>query len=228
MFRQSLVLSFGVAVVFGLAASNRVAGQVPLRSPVGPTTVQLPTFNFFGVSTTVDVPDSGEGFLGGTNSAASGSTERGIPGLGFRPFSNTAGSSTVSGGSMSLRATIHDLGAMDKALLGKDFDAARPVAIGSSFSARSSILMTDAAGSLSVAEIQRQQAADDAATNTEARKLLDDGKAYEAAGKTGLAKIQYRMAAHHAVGKLKDEAIADLQRLTAPPPPTPASDPLSP
>lgn len=226
MSRRSLVVSFAVAAAFGFATAHRAAAQA--RAPAAPTTVQLPTFNFFGVSTTVDVPDGGEGFLGGVNSAASGNSERGIPGLGFRPFSNSAGSSTASGGSMSVRATIHDFDAMDRALLGKDFDMTRAPASSGSSPAVSKVLTTDVAGSLSMAEIRRQQSAEDAATNYEAQKLLDEGKAYDAAGKTGLAKIQYRMAAHHAVGKLKDEALADLQRLSIPPAPTPASDPPSP
>ena len=46
-------------------------------------TVQLPTFSFATVSTTVNVPDGGATYMGGINCALSGRTEYGVPGLPF-------------------------------------------------------------------------------------------------------------------------------------------------
>lgn len=81
------------------------------------TTLQLPTFSFFTISTTVLVPDSGTGYLGGVGRSGSGSRSNG---LGSR-----AGTSGVDIGGMTVRAQIHDLKAMDRALLG---DKAAPTA----------------------------------------------------------------------------------------------------
>lgn len=81
------------------------------------TTLQLPTFSFFTISTTVLVPDSGTGYLGGVGRGGSGSRSNG---LGSR-----AGASGVDIGGMTVTAQIHDFKAMDRALLG---DKAAPTA----------------------------------------------------------------------------------------------------
>src|SRR5436309_1429573 len=100
-------------ILFGAVTGLVVAlvSSAAAAPPRAATTVQLPTFNFFTVATTVEVPDSGGGSLGGVGSAASGRVERGIPGLGFRPFANTATGSARSGGNMSVHAEIQDLDA---------------------------------------------------------------------------------------------------------------------
>ncbi|MGC3966492.1 MAG: hypothetical protein QM775_03725 [Pirellulales bacterium] len=76
------------------------------------TTVQLPTFSFFTISTTVNVPDSGGAFLGGVDRSTGNIHSNGPPGL-----TNRAGSSGVAGGGISVGAQIIDLRAMDKQLL---------------------------------------------------------------------------------------------------------------
>jgi len=81
------------------------------------TTLQLPTFSFFTISTTVLVPDSGTGYLGGAGRGGSGTR---FNGLGSR-----AGASGVDIGGMTVTAQIHDFKAMDRALLG---DKAAPAA----------------------------------------------------------------------------------------------------
>ena len=50
------------------------------------TTVQLPTFNFTSVSTTVSVPDGGTVLLGGIKRLAEGRSERGVPMLAQLPY----------------------------------------------------------------------------------------------------------------------------------------------
>jgi len=52
------------------------------------TTVQLPTFNFTTVSTTVSVPDGGTVLLGGIKRLSEGRTERGVPMLSKIPYIN--------------------------------------------------------------------------------------------------------------------------------------------
>jgi general secretion pathway protein D len=50
------------------------------------TTVQLPTFAFTTVSTTVSVPDGGTILLGGIKRLAEGRSERGVPMLSKIPY----------------------------------------------------------------------------------------------------------------------------------------------
>ncbi len=52
------------------------------------TTVQLPTFNYVTVTTTVSVPDGGTVLLGGIKRLAEGRTERGVPILSKIPYIN--------------------------------------------------------------------------------------------------------------------------------------------
>ena len=52
------------------------------------TTVQLPTFNFTTVSTTVNVPDGGTVLLGGIKRLSEGREERGVPMLAQLPYIN--------------------------------------------------------------------------------------------------------------------------------------------
>ncbi|HKD38017.1 MAG TPA: hypothetical protein VKB78_14490, partial [Pirellulales bacterium] len=52
------------------------------------TTVQLPTFNFVTVTTTVSVPDGGTVLLGGIKRLSEGRNERGVPVLSKIPYIN--------------------------------------------------------------------------------------------------------------------------------------------
>jgi hypothetical protein len=74
-------------------------------------TVQLPTFHYFGVSTTVVVPDRGSIPLGGVSYGGSTRTrfDRVGPNYGYGQFSETLG--------LSMSATIIDHDEMDRALL---------------------------------------------------------------------------------------------------------------
>jgi len=197
--------------------------------------IQLPTFRFFGMSTTVEVPDGGGASLGGNNSSASGRSERGIPGLGGRPFENVATGSANRGGSMGATATIHDMAAMDRRLLGTDDAAASsarptandlarqklPVMLRHAATERAaaektdiaSRLTVDAAGGASIAEIRREQSAEDAAVNAEAARLLDEGKQIAASGKPGVARVYYQMAWRRATGDLKKQIVAEISSL---------------
>ncbi len=192
--------------------------------------IQLPTFRFFATSTTVEVPDSGGASLGGVTSSASGRSERGVPGLGGRPFDNVATGRATGAGSTSVTATVHDLDAMDRQLLAAGGDVAHranptaneiarqrlPVMLRYRASSDpigertdvASRLMVDAAGGASIAEIRRQQSAEDAAANDEAAKLLDQGRQIAAAGKSGVARTYYRMAWRRATGDLKNQIAA--------------------
>ncbi len=92
-----------VAAVIAVGAASPVSAQA--------ITVQQPAVGGFSVSTTVSVPDRGSAFLGGVNSAASGRYSSGI----FRPGTNSGIDRT--GSAMWTSVRIHDLQAMDEALL---------------------------------------------------------------------------------------------------------------
>ena len=63
--------------------------------------------------------------------------------------------------------------------------------------------------------MRRQQAAEDSTAQAEARQYCDQARAAEAAGKPGVAKIYYQMAARRAGGALKTEILSELRRLGA-------------
>src|SRR5438067_1677717 len=100
--------------------------QVVQPAPQVPTTVQLPTFSFFTVQTTVSVPDGGGMSLGGINRAADGTVTRGMAPLN-RGIGSTRGASGVS-----VHATIIDREEMDKAVLA-EAAAKRGEVVASSF-----------------------------------------------------------------------------------------------
>jgi hypothetical protein len=104
----------GIGAQFPIGGHPGVGGQ-PVIVGGGPngTSVQLPTFSFFTISTTVLVPDSGTAFMGGVNGGTGAGRQNGAPGL---PGSR-AGGSSVNAGGMTITAQIHDLREMDRALL---------------------------------------------------------------------------------------------------------------
>jgi len=90
------------AVLFFAIAVPAAAQQV---------TVQQPVIRTFGVGTTVSVPDRGSALLGGVSSSAAGRST-------FGPLrSGSAMGLETQGSSVSVGVYIHDLRAMDEALL---------------------------------------------------------------------------------------------------------------
>ena len=111
-FAVPSILAIGL-IVAGLCGGSNVAAQ---------QVIQLPTYDIFGVSTTVVVPDGGSILLGGVNRSAYGSTTRGVPGLSKVPganrlFTNRAIGRETSSTTASVTVQIHDFQAMDEALL---------------------------------------------------------------------------------------------------------------
>lgn len=70
-------------------------------------------------------------------------------------------------------------------------------------------------GDLSVAEIRRQQAAEDAALLEEIQVRMEKARGCEEAGKLGLARIYYQQAATRASGELKQQLLDKLRALDA-------------
>ena len=113
---KNLGLTVIVLIVLGVTSQHCQGQQQPR------TTVQLPVFQFFGVGTTINVPDRGQALLGGIKRSAEGSVERGVPILGNlpvigRPFKNRAVGRSQSNSNISATVQIYDLREMDRALL---------------------------------------------------------------------------------------------------------------
>ncbi|HEX4131341.1 MAG TPA: hypothetical protein VHZ24_14975 [Pirellulales bacterium] len=165
-----------------------------------PTTVQLPTFHFFTVQTTVSVPDRGTMLLGGSGSLGTGNLANGPIFLPTQSSRGSAGGATM----MSVRATIHDFEAMDAALLAGKVDMSPPPSI--------------AAPGTSVVEARQQRQVEVAATDREAAEYYSRAVAAERDGKPGAAKVWYQMASRRATGTLKAEIEARLAALLKAPP----------
>jgi hypothetical protein len=202
--------------------------------------VQLPTFRFFGLSTTVSVPDRGSAYLGGVSRSAMNRSEHGLPILGRVPvagraFGNRAiaGRTELSGASVS--AQIHDFEAMDQELLGQAGAVARRSQPSKQRGAANATvarttqppsrplphaLKSDEAGRVSVAELRRQQALQrhtaHAASNESVHRDLERARELVALGNVGLAKVYVQRAAKVAAPELPAEISAIYRSLSDP------------
>lgn len=203
------------AVGLGALVLASVSGVASVASAQVPTTVQLPTFSQFSVGTTVVVPDRGSMVLGGVNRSAAGQVTRGVPGLSHLPganrlFSNRAFGSSTSSSTARVSVWIHDLAAMDEALLAEAAarrtaaqadpaaprDPLLPVARSARPTAsRPSSPIPAGEPAASVADIRAAQASAAASAAEEAQQLIASGDQARAAGKPGAARLFYQMAA---------------------------------
>ena len=211
-----------LAAVGGLFTGGEVFAQ---QQPVVPTTVQLPSFSFFSVNTTVSVPDSGGAYLGGVNRARDGSTTRGFGNRGI-------GSDRLASG-VSVHATIIDHDELDKAVLAEaaarrgpaDPDVAKAEHLSRHVGREPGIAATSgrAIGPASVpgaapleesvAAIRAHNKAAAEAQAGEAAKYFAQAQQAEADGKPAVARIYYQMAARRDDGQLKRAALARLAAL---------------
>jgi hypothetical protein len=197
-------------------------------------TLQLPTFSFTTVNTTVSVPDQGSAFLGGIDRAASGGNQFGVPGLAFPGLQNRSFGQNMSSSGMRVSATIHDFDAMDQALLNTPTDLASSYSSGMRgmsdvplkwVAPAPQLDAVNLAGnwrlqppvaapvSMVVAE-EADREARRAARLSEADNYFARGQQAESDGKPNVAKIFYQMAARRATGELKQQALARLDVLS--------------
>jgi hypothetical protein len=175
-------------------------------SLAGAQAVQLPSFSFFGVDTSVMAPDRGSAYIGGVRRVSSGSTAFG-PGLGPR---RAIGSST-SASQLRAKATIHDFAAHDEAhneaLLGnlQSSPDTAPARGDESSAAR--------APRGSLAEARRQYAAELAANDEAAQDTLAKARKSASDGKLGAARIFYKMAARDASADLRRKIEREIDAL---------------
>ncbi|MCC7085236.1 MAG: hypothetical protein IT427_09540 [Pirellulales bacterium] len=197
-----------IAIVFVAGSMAVGVGRIVAQVPVA---VQLPTFHYFSVDTTVLVPDRGAAYLGGVNYSSTGRTSRGLPGLG-RPFANTAISRSTVGGGMWVSAYIHDLEAMDAALLGQgDFVAGQSVRRPATSAVAAT--KTDPTFANSIAAIRAQATSDEQANQLEAEANLKRGHEKLKEGKSGVAKIYFQIAERRGTGIVKEQARAGLKSI---------------
>jgi hypothetical protein len=191
--------------------------------PLPATTVQLPTFSYFTVNTTVSVPDRGGAYLGGVNRARDGSWSRG-----FGPLANRSLGGDRMASGVSVHATIIDHEELDRAVLAEaaarrvpaDPAVAKAGALtrhigrtdGGSAGASPShdaMLSRDARPSHlaeSVAAIKARNAAAADERASEAAGYFAKAQAAEANEKPAVAKIYYQMVTRRDAGTLKQRA----------------------
>ena len=198
--------------LLGLGIGVLLAGRASAQAP---SVVQLPSFSFFTVDTTVSVPDRGMASLGGIGRSSSGSTAFG-PALG--PANRGFGSS-LSTSNVTMRATIHDFDALDRATLARASRRGGSRPARTAWDDRTTRRYGAQAGSSenvpvgSVADARRRHAAESAAQEAETQSNLEHARRAAADGKAGVAKIFYKMALRHASGKLKSQIDRELAAL---------------
>lgn len=195
-------------------------------------TVQLPTFRQFTVSTTVTVPDRGGAYLGGVHRASSASTSRGVP-LPGRLARDGGITRTTSSSTTSVHATIIDHAELDRQVLAEaarqrtangtyvDADADRRADFLSRHVGRSParLVGTEPVSATkkmaSLEELRRRNAAARDARQSEAAAYLEKAHAAWTSGKTGAAKVYFKMAERRAEGDLKLQIQGFLTELSA-------------
>jgi hypothetical protein len=69
-------------------------------------------------------------------------------------------------------------------------------------------------GEVSIAEIRRQQAAEDAAEQAELERIIAEGRAAEESGQRSIARVRYRQAAARVDGQRRQELLQAVERLS--------------
>ena len=218
-----MIRSTYLPMVLGLLATGLCADQVLGQQG---TTIQLPSFRFQTVTTTVTVPDGGTVLLGGVKRAAMGRNERGVPILGKIPFlgrgfRNVGIGREMSSGMMTTTVQIHMFEELERQLLG-DRSASNRLTRGQGFMlgqkpTKNEYFSRIAASkrnapATALAELRRMQADEQVVEQQEAEVFFERAKKAEADGKPGVAKIYYRLAVERVRGKLKQEILAQRQK----------------
>ncbi len=111
-FTQSAVLA-ALVLIGGTTASDSISRCI-IQEACGQA-LQLPTFGYSGVATTVSVPDRGGVIMGGVSTSSSSYNESGSP---LSPLRNRAWGRSTTANTYSTHVYIHDFEAMDAELLG--------------------------------------------------------------------------------------------------------------
>ena len=195
--------------------------------------IQLPTFRFFTVSTTVSVPDSGSAYLGGVRRARYGMTSRGVPGLGKVPgisrlFNNRGSGSSLTSSGASVSASIIDHAEID-ALLLAEAAGRRPTGAVLTVTDRKALILSSHIGRStdvglrlggdgpreSVAAIRLRNEAVARAHTVEMQEYWQRGQRAESLNRWCAARVCYDIIARRGSGALRDRAVLRLAQLRA-------------
>jgi hypothetical protein len=207
-----------------VALSTSLASTATVRAQV----VQLPTFQYFTVSTSVLVPDRGGAYLGGISRARSGSVSSGLPLVGKLPgagrlFRNESLASSRSTSGVSVSATIIDNAELDRAVLAAAAARTGDSTIDPTLARRASFLASNVAthrpaatrladsnqvAGPSVAELREANELAQQQREADLQQWLQRGRDAEAAGKLGAARIYYKTAARQAPESLRRQILA--------------------
>jgi len=218
----------------GLVAAFLINSHLQAQNQLTQT-VQLPTFSSFSVSTTVSVPVSGRGYLGGVQRRRAGSVSHGLPWLSSLPGASRLARSRAlslesSSAGATVTATVADLKKLDLAVLSeaaarrgtprRDPSAADRKAVQLTrhvSNTTSAAALTLGPSVQSVAEIRRQNAVADSQRAAVMMTYWKRARAAEAAGRTGAARCGYQLVARRGKGKFREAALARLDALSAQP-----------
>lgn len=204
-------------VVIGMAVLA-LAGPAVALAQQNATTVQLPTFSFFSVSTTVLAPDSGAGYAAGMSRAAHIYPTYGHPAMRNHGLANYRSAS-----GMSIAVQVHDLRWMDEMLLGRVVinptgQDEKGLAARSSFAQQVANASdgsgedADAFGAMHVNDIRRAR---DARRLAEVNELVAKGEQSLAKGSTTLAQYYFKQAASKASGEMQSDLLRRVAALDA-------------
>jgi hypothetical protein len=200
-------------IVFALTELVYAQAPQPPQQPLAnlpATTVQLPTFSVFNVTTTVSVPDRGGISLGGVDRGVDATISRG-------PIRNRSSTGSRTASSMSVHATIIDNSELDRAVLaaaaakrGESVDFAKSDALSRTVTRASAA----SAAPDSVAAIRERAASAADLENQELAGYFAKGQQAETEGKPAVARIFYDMVARRDRGQLKQQALTRLAALS--------------
>ena len=201
---------FAASVGMALGLTLEFAPHVTAQDISTPTVVQLPTFSFFSVSTTVSVPDAGDGILGARHRSSQGRLRFG-PGSRLSPRAIGGG---FAASSARVQGVIHDLQALDDETLAKAPCPPRLTAL-APLPPRPAGVSSAERPRGSVAEARARYAADVAKADGELTALFARAETSESQGNVLAARARYRQVAHRARGDLRRKALAKMRELQA-------------
>ena len=174
-------------------------------------TVQLPTFRQFSMTTTVVVPDRGGVYLGGVNRVRRHAMSLGTP---LFPGRNRGRGGATAASGVSVQAWIHDLEAMDQAIL-NEWAAASKSRSPQAQRNRVTLPKPPEQPTKTIGELKRIQRAADLANQERAIADFQAAKRVQEQGKPKVARIYYQMALRRATGDLKNQIAHRLGSLSA-------------
>ena len=196
-----LCLLFGGELA--VAKAQRIPRGVPRQS-----NIQLPVFSGMNLRMKITVPDRGEASPASVNNTVTASQSLPIPGMNNVPGVNRLTENQAFGletakSPSTVSAWIRDYAAMESALNAEEVAKANGGAAESAppvpgVAARDRSTSSATYGDESLTSIRARQSQEDAKLEKEVSDLIAQGDAAKAAGKPGVAKIYYDMAARKA------------------------------